>query len=374
MLHDSLIKTIGAEHSRCVIRRIGHARKNLMTKQLCGFMIADSLAGSLTEFCICSSWSELVRKHNDPAIDYDVSLYEYVVIGYELIAEQDVVRINMSSVWILANALRAIVAGRNFQLCADVTGNFCNRSVDLLEFLVTSIPCQDNVLCLSIIPKATESELFYKLSYDDLRPAVDYLCKVRPCMNANCKCCTLIRELLAEKNIVEYIPSKEFTAQKLLLQTAMCDNFQGFCNFCRAELEIDPILCKPHAKFKTLSYVCCVCFLSCGRQVSLHHSIPMSGTFPTKMRTARFTILLSIYVTLGWRASQPVLRLFWLTTCAITMGMGLPIGVRRLGRRHGDECVLPIVGMLDATTTSKLKCPCATSRSFYLKTAHWGSS
>jgi hypothetical protein len=55
-----------------------------------------------------------VRKHNDPAIDYHVSLYEYVVIGYELIAARDVVRINMSSVWMLANTLHAIIAGWNF--------------------------------------------------------------------------------------------------------------------------------------------------------------------------------------------------------------------------------------------------------------------
>ncbi len=70
--------------------------------------------------------AEVVRKHNDPAIDFHVSLYEYAVIGYELIAERDVVRINLSSVWMLANALRAIIARWNFQLCADVTGNFCN--------------------------------------------------------------------------------------------------------------------------------------------------------------------------------------------------------------------------------------------------------
>jgi hypothetical protein len=66
----------------------------------------------------------------------------------------------------LANALRAIVAGWNFQVYADVTGNFCNRSEDLLAFSVTSIPCQNNILCLSIILKATESEKVYKLTYD----------------------------------------------------------------------------------------------------------------------------------------------------------------------------------------------------------------
>jgi hypothetical protein len=40
------------------------------------------------------------------------SLYEDVVIGHELIAERDIVRINM--IWMLAKALRTIVAGWNF--------------------------------------------------------------------------------------------------------------------------------------------------------------------------------------------------------------------------------------------------------------------
>ncbi len=156
----------------------------------------------------------VVRKHNYPAIDFHVSLYEYVAIGYELIAERDVVRINLSSVWMLANALRAIIAGWNFQLCANITSSLCNQSVDLLEFSVTSIPCQNNVLCLSIIPKATESETVYKLSYDDLRKAVNYLCKIQPCCSADCECCTRIRDLLSE-NVVDYIASNEFKEQKM---------------------------------------------------------------------------------------------------------------------------------------------------------------
>ncbi len=54
LLHDSPTKTIGAEHSRSVMRRVRHAHKNLTTRQLGEFMIADSF-GSLTEFCIRSS-------------------------------------------------------------------------------------------------------------------------------------------------------------------------------------------------------------------------------------------------------------------------------------------------------------------------------
>jgi hypothetical protein len=67
----------------------------------------------------------------------------------------------------MANALRAIVGGRNFQLYADVTGNLCNRSVYLLELSFTSFPCKKNVLCSFIIPKATESHKVYTRTYAD---------------------------------------------------------------------------------------------------------------------------------------------------------------------------------------------------------------
>jgi hypothetical protein len=80
----------------------------------------------------------------------------------------------------LANALCESVAGWKFQLCADVTGNFCSRSVDHLKFSVTSIPCKYKVL-------------------------------------------------------------------KVPVDTAMCENFQGFGNFCRVKFDMDPILCKPQA-------------------------------------------------------------------------------------------------------------------------------
>ncbi len=108
--------------------------KNLTKKQLGSFEIED-VFGNLTDICIRSLWSELVRKHNDPASRYHLSLYEYVVIGHELIMERDFMRINLSSLWMLANALRAIDAGWKFQLCLDVTSNFCSGSMDLLELL-----------------------------------------------------------------------------------------------------------------------------------------------------------------------------------------------------------------------------------------------
>ncbi len=73
----------------------------------------------------------------------------------------DVLRINMSSLWMLTHAFRSIKAGWGFQLNADVTGKLCRKSVDLLAFSVTSIPKRYNTLCLCIIPSTTESEQAY---------------------------------------------------------------------------------------------------------------------------------------------------------------------------------------------------------------------
>ena len=134
-----------------------------------------------------------------------------------------IVRINLSSVWMLANALRAIVAGWNFQLCGGVTGNFCSRNVDLLELSVTSIPCKNNVLCLSIILKATESEKVYTITYTDLRTAVNLLCQVLLCLNSDCDCCTKRRELLSVQNVVEYIGSAKFKLQSAEAASGDCN-------------------------------------------------------------------------------------------------------------------------------------------------------
>jgi hypothetical protein len=56
--------------------------------------------------------------------------------------------------------------------------------------------------------------------------------------------------LLVAQNVVEYIGSDKFKAQELQVETAMYDNFQGFCNFSRAKSDMGPVLCKAHATGK----------------------------------------------------------------------------------------------------------------------------
>ena len=77
------------------------------------------------------------------------------MIGHEFDAAHDLVRIHFSSLWMLSNVLRAINAGWVFQLNGNVTGNVCRADIDLLELSVTSIPAQNNVLCISTILHAT---------------------------------------------------------------------------------------------------------------------------------------------------------------------------------------------------------------------------
>jgi hypothetical protein len=185
------------------------------------------------------------------------------VIGYELIAARDGVRINLPSLWMLANALRAIVAGWNFQLCADVPSNFCNRSADLLEFSVTSIPCQNNVLCVSIIRKATESEKVYKLTYDDLRTAVSHLCK-------------------------------------------------------------DPILCKPHATGKSVACICIHCFflIQCPTSIAASQYSHVKY-FPNQDAYGEYYDFVVDICDIGVESfATRAQTSIWLTTCASTMEMG----------------------------------------------------
>ena len=52
-----------------------------------------------------------MRKHNDPEDAYHYRLFEYVVLGSQVSPECAIVRITFSSVWMILNAFRAIVAG-----------------------------------------------------------------------------------------------------------------------------------------------------------------------------------------------------------------------------------------------------------------------
>ncbi len=86
------------------------------------------------------------------------------------------------------NSFLDIVAGWGFQLNGDVTGELCRKSIDLVEFNINSIPKHNNVLCLGVIPKGTESETIYQITWDDSRAAAILLCTYEHRGKQDCEC------------------------------------------------------------------------------------------------------------------------------------------------------------------------------------------
>jgi hypothetical protein len=183
-------KKIAAHFQRCVQRQIYNVRKQLTRKQLDAVKLGDSF-GALTSFFEKNDFRELVAKHNDPADSYHppCQRFDFVIIGGEVTAERDLLRLNFSSAWMLANFSPRYRRGLGFQLNADATSNFCRASVDLVEIGVNSIPCQNNVPCLSLIPKGTESEKLFQLTWDDLLNAIMHLCCVKHRRSSDCLTC-----------------------------------------------------------------------------------------------------------------------------------------------------------------------------------------
>jgi hypothetical protein len=188
-----------------------------------------------------------MTKHNNPADPFHFKLYDFLVLGSEIVAARDIVRITFSSMWMLLNALRAIIAGWGFQLNGDVTGKVCRVSIDVLEFGVNSIPKRNNVLCLAIIPKSTESEKVYTITWDDLREGVLTALTYKHCGDAECSCCGLVMELIRHVEVQKFLRSQRFRRRELPVETSMCDNFKGWGNFSENVLGIDANICLPHA-------------------------------------------------------------------------------------------------------------------------------
>jgi hypothetical protein len=201
------------------------------------------------------------------------------------------------------------------------------------------------------------------LSFNDLSSAVSHLCKVQPCSKSDCECCSAIRELLAKQNVVEYISSDIFKAQKLPVQIAMCDNFQGFSNFCCAEFGMDPILCKPHATGKTLVYLCVPAeFLipwPAGIAASQYYHVKH---FPNQDAYNEYYDYLVDICDIGVESFATRAQTILVDHLRQHYRDEIANWCLTFGVRHVDECLLPIVGMLDATTTWELKCHDASRR------------
>ena len=124
-------------------------------------------------------------------------------------------------------------------------GKLCRSSIDLVEFGLNSIPKQNNVLCLAIVPNGTESEKIYQITWDDLRAAAVLLCSYKDCCVGGCDC-GKIMELLSYSEVLAYIRSAKFLTEQLSSETAMWQ-LQGMGNFSKNALGINSNVCFPHA-------------------------------------------------------------------------------------------------------------------------------
>ena len=191
-----------------------------------------------------------MRKHNDPEDAYHFRLFEFHVLGSQVNAERELVRITFGSVWMILNAYSAIIAGWGFQMNGEVTDKYCCKSVDLVEISVTSIPKQNNILCLGVIPKGTEREKNYMITWDDFRAAAVFVASYKDCCKAGCDCCKMVLQLLSHETVEEYVAGTTFRERKVPFKTAMCDNFKGWGNFSINELGVVSNICLPQGTGK----------------------------------------------------------------------------------------------------------------------------
>ena len=154
------------------------------------------------------------------------------------------------------NILRAIAAGWIFQLNADATFNFCRTAVDMIGFGVNSLGNHNHPLCWSIIPHNTESQVTYTGTFKELQEASLLLFGINACSSPDCKCCARLYELLDDERVKKYVASDDFKDQKIPVDTAQCDQIQGFGNFTREVLGIDPNVCNTLAHLLGASPQC----------------------------------------------------------------------------------------------------------------------
>jgi hypothetical protein len=190
----------------------------------------------------------LIQQHNEAERGFHLDLYAPVVIGHEFDAARDVIHINVSSLWWLLNAFRAINAGWVFQLNSDATFNFCRRKVDMIgfghKFGVNSLGSHNHPLCWSLIPDRAEGELTYTQTYNELQCAALLLDDIKPCELHGCEFCLALNSVLNHPRSEAYIQSTAFQNDMLPVYTAQCDNIFGLVNFTREVFDMDPNMCK----------------------------------------------------------------------------------------------------------------------------------
>ena len=110
-----------------------------------------------------------------------------------------------------------------------------------------------------MIPKGTESEFFYKITWNDFHAAAILMTTYKDCGEEGCECCGRVMQLLGNAEVQDYLKNDDFKSGKVPTETTMCDNFKGWGNFAINELGIVSNVCLPHGTgaFSIVNYLRC---------------------------------------------------------------------------------------------------------------------
>ena len=241
---DSPGKKIAPGLLRSIQNRVRTARVQLTTDQLAGYAINDSF-GSLTKFAKRLDVRALIDQHNDPEHDFHFDLFSPIILGADIKAQRDLVYLQVSSPWFIFNVFRSMMAGWGTQLNADATFGFCRSNLDMIGLGVNSMGAHNNPLTWALIPHHGESEICYAGSYEHFQSAAIALLDV---VTSDCDCefCRTLNQIRDSPEVIRYVASEDHANGFLQITSAQCDNHQGFQNFARSVLELDPNICKNH--------------------------------------------------------------------------------------------------------------------------------
>jgi hypothetical protein len=82
------------------------------------------------------------------------------------------------------------------------------------------------------------------------------LLEIRVCSDSSCLFCTTLQHLCKSENVVKYMDSDDCNDSKIPVDTAQCDQIQGWGNVTRNLFGFDPNVCKCHAPGDVSPFVC----------------------------------------------------------------------------------------------------------------------
>ncbi len=98
------------------------------------------------------------------------------------------------------------------QLNGDATFGFCRADINMIALGFCSFGGANNPVCFSYIPRQSEREKLYTVTYFGMQKAVMSLLKAN--MEKDCEFTSCLKLLLCRPHVQQYLDSEEFMANK----------------------------------------------------------------------------------------------------------------------------------------------------------------